>query len=124
MRKIVTTVACCILVSISSTASRAQTRDASKQEESLKQADEALNAAFQRLLAKISPDRQTALRKAETTWVSFRDQECEFEALGSKGGSVHSLAIMACRERVTRTRTGELLALVNCPEGDVACGHQ
>jgi uncharacterized protein YecT (DUF1311 family) len=126
MKKITTTVACLILVALPYAAARAQTEHGTTatNEKSFEQADGALNAAFQRLLEKISPAGQSALREAESTWIHFRDQECDFEALGSVGGSVHSLSILICRERITRTRTQELLAQVNCPEGDVTCGHQ
>jgi uncharacterized protein YecT (DUF1311 family) len=126
MQRLATTVACLILVALPYAALRAQTQQGTTgtNEKSFEQADGALNAAFQRLLEKISPTGQSALREAESTWLHFRDQECDFEALGSAGGSVHSLSILICRERVTRTRTAELLAQINCPEGDVTCGHQ
>jgi uncharacterized protein YecT (DUF1311 family) len=126
MQRVVRTVACLILVALPYAASRAQTQQGmtAKNEKNVEQADAALNAAYQRLLEKISPAGQAALREAQSTWMRFRDQECDFEALGSAGGSVHSLSIMICKERMTRTRTAELVAQINCSEGDVTCGHQ
>lgn len=126
MQRIVTTVACLILVALPYASSRAQTQQGitAKNEKNIEQADAALNAAYQRLLGKISPAGQSALREAQSAWMHFRDQECDFEALGSAGGSVHSLSTMICKERVTRTRAAELVAQINCSEGDVTCGHQ
>ncbi|CCE04823.1 putative exported protein precursor [Bradyrhizobium sp. STM 3843] len=126
MQRIVTTVACLVLVALPHAVLRAQTQQGitAKNEKSAEQADGALNAAYQRLLEKISPAGQSALREAQSTWLHFRDQECEFEALGSTGGSVHPLAILICKERITRMRTAELVVQINCSEGDLTCGHQ
>ena len=87
-------------------------------------ADKALNAVYARLMAKISPPGQSALREAQRLWVNFRDRECEFETLGSAGGSVHPMVVAACLTRVTQARTVELKAQLDCPEGDVGCGNQ
>jgi uncharacterized protein YecT (DUF1311 family) len=126
MRNIFTPVVCLVLIALPYTALRAQTQQemTATEGEKVKQADKALNAAYDHLLAKISPAGQSALREAQRTWLHFRDQECDFEALGSIGGSVHSMAILICRERMTRTRTAELVAQIECDEGDLACGHQ
>jgi uncharacterized protein YecT (DUF1311 family) len=126
MHKVVTIVACLILVAWPYATPHAQTQQGmtGKKEENVKQADEALNAAYRQLLGKISPAGQSALREAQSTWLHFRDQECDFEALGTTGGSVHSLSVLICKERMTRTRTAELVAQVNCSEGDISCGHQ
>jgi uncharacterized protein YecT (DUF1311 family) len=126
MRNIVTSVICLILIVLPSAALHAQTQQemTAAEGEKFKQDDKALNAAYDRLLAKISPAGQSALREAQRTWLRFRDQECDFEAFGSKGGSVNSMAVLICMARMTRTRTAELAAQIECEEGDVTCGHQ
>lgn len=126
MHKAVTVVACLALTVLPLAAPVAQTQleMTAKEGERFRQADKALNAAYDRLMAKVSPAGQAALREAQRTWLRFRDQECDFEALGSAGGSVHSLAVLICRGRMTRSRTEELVAQLDCPEGDVTCGSQ
>jgi uncharacterized protein YecT (DUF1311 family) len=87
-------------------------------------ADKAMNAAYQRLMAKITPAGQKSLREAQRAWLSFRDQECDFETLGSADGSVHPMVVSACKAKLTRVRTADLQTQIDCPEGDVGCGNQ
>jgi uncharacterized protein YecT (DUF1311 family) len=126
MRDIVKLVVCLVLMALPCTALRAQTQlEMTETEgEKFKQADKELNAAYGRLLAKISPAGQSALREAQRTWLHFRDQECDFETLGSIGGSVHSMVILICRTNLTRLRTEQLVAQFECKEGDLTCGNQ
>jgi uncharacterized protein YecT (DUF1311 family) len=126
MRDIVKLVVCLVLMALPCTALRAQTQlEMTETEgEKFKQADKELNAAYSRLLAKISPAGQSALRDAQQTWLRFRDQECDFETLGSTGGSVHSMVLLICRTNLTRLRTEQLVAQIECKEGDLTCGNQ
>ena len=87
-------------------------------------ADKALNLAYDKLLDKISPAGQKALIGAQRLWIRFRDEECDFETMGSLGGSVHSMAVTVCRTRLTRARLADIEAQVNCGEGDISCGAQ
>ena len=87
-------------------------------------ADMAMNAAHGRLMAKISPAGQTALRDAQRNWLRFRDTECDFETLATINGTIHPLEVALCRTRLTRVRTRDLTAQLDCGEGDVSCGGQ
>ncbi|HEY4045148.1 MAG TPA: lysozyme inhibitor LprI family protein [Rhodopila sp.] len=92
--------------------------------QAFREADKAMNAAYDRLMGKLSPTGQVALREVQRSWLRFRDQECDFETLGSTDGSVHPIVVYNCKARLTRVRTADLLAQVRCPEGDVGCGNQ
>jgi uncharacterized protein YecT (DUF1311 family) len=87
-------------------------------------ADKIMTHSYELLMAKISPAGQIALRDAQRSWLKFRDDECGFETLGSVGGSVHPMAFLSCKTRLTRARTAGLDAQYKCPEGDIACGGQ
>jgi uncharacterized protein YecT (DUF1311 family) len=126
MRNIVKSVACLVLIALPCTALRAQTQPemTAAEADKFKQADKELNAAYGRLLAKISPAGQSALREAQRTWLRFRDQECEFETLGTKDGTVHPMVLLMCKTGLTEMRTAELVAQIECKEGDLSCGGQ
>lgn len=64
-------------------------------------ADAALNVSYQKLMAKLSPEQQASLRKAERSWVSYRDNECAFETIGSLGGSINALMVNQCEMNLT-----------------------
>ena len=87
-------------------------------------ADKALNLAYDKLLDKISSAGQKGLIGAQRIWIRFRDEECDFETMGSLGGSVHSMAVTVCRTRLTRARIADIEAQINCREGDMTCGAQ
>ena len=87
-------------------------------------ADKAMNAVYGQLTAKISPGGQKALRDAQRLWMSFRDKECDFETLGTAAGSIHPMEVAICLARLTRARTADLKAQLDCEEGDLTCGGQ
>jgi uncharacterized protein YecT (DUF1311 family) len=126
MRNIITSAICIVLIALPFTPLHAQTQQemTATEGEKFKKADKALNAAYDRLLAKISPAGQSALREAQRTWLRFRDQECEFETLGSKGGTVHPMVLLMCMTGLTQLRTAQLVAQIECEEGNLSCGSQ
>lgn len=87
-------------------------------------ADKALNASYQKLLAKISPKGAAALRQAQRTWIKFRDEDCTFQVMGVAGGSVHPMVYNLCRAELTNRRTKDLRDQLDCEEGDLSCGGQ
>ena len=87
-------------------------------------ADRDLAALYGNLVAKITREGQISLQAAQATWAQFRDQECAFETLGSRGGSVNRMALYDCKARLTQARIAELKRQLNCEEGDVSCGNQ
>lgn len=84
-------------------------------------ADAALNAAYARaraamraMDASLPPDRRGAerhLRDAQRAWIGFRDHACAAEGWVFHGGSAEPMVIYACRARLTRDRTADLLPL-------------
>jgi uncharacterized protein YecT (DUF1311 family) len=89
-----------------------------------KEADTALNAAFSKLIAKVSANGQAKLREAQKSWIKYRDQQCAFETLGTIGGTIHGMVVAQCLTELTTQQTKRLLHQLNCEEGDVSCGGQ
>ena len=90
----------------------------------LRKSDAQLNAVYNKLRAKISDAGKKNLQTAQQTWLRFRDQECEFETMGTVGGSIHSMIVAICLTRLTDQRIKDLEAQLNCKEGDLSCGGQ
>jgi uncharacterized protein YecT (DUF1311 family) len=90
----------------------------------LQKSDAQLNAVYNKLRAKISDAGKKSLQTAQQSWLRFRDQECEFETMGTVGGSIHSMIVAICLTRLTDQRIKDLEAQLNCKEGDLSCGGQ
>jgi uncharacterized protein YecT (DUF1311 family) len=90
----------------------------------LRKSDQQLNAVYNKLRAKISDAGKKSLQTAQQSWLRFRDQECEFETMGTVGGSIHSMIVAICLTRLTDQRIKDLDAQLNCKEGDLSCGGQ
>jgi uncharacterized protein YecT (DUF1311 family) len=90
----------------------------------LRKSDERLNTVYRALRAKISDAGKAKLQAAQQSWLRFRDQECEFETMGTVGGSIHSMIVANCLARLTDQRVKDLEAQLNCQEGDLSCGGQ
>jgi len=72
-------------------------------------ADAELNRAYNQLAAKIDDAEQRAqLKTAELAWIKFRDENCTFEGLFYKGGTMRPMIESFCKADVTRTRTAQL----------------
>lgn len=89
-----------------------------------KQADAALNAAYTKLMGKITSDGQASLRAAQIAWLAYRDKECAFETRGSAEGSVNPMVLLNCKTALTQAQTKRLDAQLSCQEGDASCGGQ
>jgi uncharacterized protein YecT (DUF1311 family) len=90
----------------------------------LRMSDERLNIVYRALRAKISDSGKAKLQAAQQSWLQFRDRECEFETMGTVGGSIHSMIVAGCLTRLTDQRVKDLEAQLNCKEGDLSCGGQ
>ena len=91
-----------------------------------RRADAELNAVYRHLAGNLgASDEGKAyvglLQAAERAWVTFRDQECEFETAVTRGGSIHPMEVSICLTRLTRERSKELKRQLSCPEGDLGC---
>ncbi len=89
--------------------------------EAYEKADAELNAAYREVKERVEGESANLLVAAQRAWVAFRDAECAFAASGSAGGSIHPMAVSNCLEHMTKQRTAELKAHLDCEEGDLAC---
>jgi uncharacterized protein YecT (DUF1311 family) len=78
--------------------------------EKFKAADAELNRVYKRLVSKLADDegQREKLKAAETAWLKYRDDNCEYEASFFDGGSMRPLILSSCFERMTKARTAEL----------------
>ena len=87
----------------------------------LQRADRSLNTQYTATMNRLSTPSRTLLRNAQRTWISFRDQQCRFEASGVQGGSAYPMVQSTCLARLTTERTQQLRTLGQCQEGDLSC---
>lgn len=75
-----------------------------------KAADAELNRVYNRLVSKLGEDstQRERLKAAETAWLKYRDDNCEYESSFYEGGSIRPLIHSSCLERMTKARTAEL----------------
>jgi uncharacterized protein YecT (DUF1311 family) len=72
-------------------------------------ADAELNRVYNQLAAKLDDAEQRAqLKTAELAWIKFRDENCTFEGLFYKGGTMRPMIESFCQADVTRKRTAQL----------------
>jgi uncharacterized protein YecT (DUF1311 family) len=90
----------------------------------LRKAEARMDAVYAKVLARISDAGKENLQAAQETWLRFRDQECDFETMGTKGGSIHPMVVAECRRRLTNQRIKDLKDQANCQEGNLSCGGQ
>jgi uncharacterized protein YecT (DUF1311 family) len=83
------------------------------------EADSNLNDAYKAAVAKMqdldkaATDKgaEAALRDAQRTWVTFRDQACASEGWTVHGGSMEPMVVLECKARVSGTRADDLWSL-------------
>ena len=93
-------------------------------------ADEALNAVYKRAVKSAqAADKEAAemgehyvgaveeLKKAQRTWIDYRDGNCEGMSREALGGSMQSMLISGCQARMTEARTKELEELIQALGG-------
>ena len=124
MRLVLTAASAVAALAISSAAAQSQMELNAQAAADLRKSDEQLNAVYNKLRAKISDAGKNKLQVAQQSWLHFRDQECEFETMGTVGGSIHSMIVAICLARLTDQRVKDLEAQLNCQEGNLSCGGQ
>jgi uncharacterized protein YecT (DUF1311 family) len=124
MRLVLTAASAVAVLAISSAAAQSQMELNAQAAVDLRKSDEQLNAVYNKLRAKISDAGKNKLQVAQQSWLHFRDQECEFETMGTVGGSIHSMIVAICLARLTDQRVKDLDAQLNCQEGNLSCGGQ
>jgi len=76
--------------------------------EKFKAANQRLEAAYIALLERLDVDHKTQVQDAQSTWMTFRDRQCEAETYLSRGGSIHSMESALCKKTVTESRIDQL----------------
>jgi uncharacterized protein YecT (DUF1311 family) len=73
-------------------------------------ADALLNKVYNRLVSKLAGDegQRAKLKAAETSWLKYRDANCDYEASAYEGGSIKPTIANTCLERMTKARAAEL----------------
>lgn len=92
-------------------------------DKALKASDAELNAVYKTIIRRLADDADTErkLVAAQRAWIAFRDAECTFSSSGTSGGSIYPMIHAMCLDGLTRARTTDLKALLNCEEGDMSC---
>lgn len=124
MRRVLTVASMLTALAVGSAAAQSQMELNARAAADLRKSDQQLNAVYNKLRAKISDAGKKSLQTAQQSWLRFRDQECEFETMGTVGGSIHSMIVAVCLTRLTDQRIKDLEAQLNCQEGDLSCGGQ
>ena len=124
MRLVVVIASALAAAAVGSAAAQSQMELNAQAAADLRKSDEQLNAVYNKLRAKISDAGKKSLQTAQQSWLRFRDQECEFETMGTVGGSIHSMIVAICLTRLTDQRIKDLEAQLNCKEGNLSCGGQ
>ena len=124
MRRVLAVVAAIAAIGGGTAMAQSQMEMSAQAGSALQKSDAQLNAVYNKLRAKISDAGKKSLQTAQQSWLRFRDQECEFETMGTVGGSIHSMIVAICLTRLTDQRIKDLEVQLNCEEGDLSCGGQ
>lgn len=111
------------LLTAAATLSLAATAALADPASDLKRADQTLNQTFKQIQKRLTDDSggKARLVKAQRAWIAFRNAECTFQSSGDDGGSAAPMVAAACQAELTRDRSRQLKAYLNCQEGDLAC---
>ncbi|MCP6759573.1 MAG: lysozyme inhibitor LprI family protein [Fischerella sp. CENA71] len=71
-------------------------------------ADKKLNQTYQKVLVNLKKEPKQLLTKGQQAWIVFRDNTCDFEVYGSRGGTGYEIFRNQCLERLTKQRTQDL----------------
>lgn len=83
-------------------------------QEEYERSDKALNLAYQEYRAGLPDFQKALLKKAQLSWIRFRDDACEFEASAVEGGSMQPMVYSQCRSDYTLRRLERIEALSAC----------
>jgi uncharacterized protein YecT (DUF1311 family) len=74
--------------------------------------DAEMNKVYNRLMARLSPEQQNALRESQRAWLAFRDAEGKAVSsiIASKDGTIWQLAATDQGMQLVRTRVLRLLS--------------
>jgi uncharacterized protein YecT (DUF1311 family) len=93
-------------------------------EQALQAADAELDAAYQALREKVSPEGREKLEAARQAWITYRDAQCAFDTFGARDGTIYPMVRSTCLASLTRVQIQRLNDQLDCKEGDLSCGNQ
>lgn len=76
--------------------------------EEFKAADEELNRIYNANIGNLDASHKAALKKAQRTWIRYRDEACKSYSLQAEGGSMQPMLYNMCRTRLTGERSNIL----------------
>lgn len=71
-------------------------------------ADKRLNQVYKQVISSLNGEQKQILAAAQQTWIKFRDNNCDFEVYGNRGGTGYEIFRNGCLERLTTQRTKDL----------------
>jgi uncharacterized protein YecT (DUF1311 family) len=71
-------------------------------------ADKKLNQVYKQVISTTKGEQKQLLVSAQTAWIKFRDNNCDFEVYRSRGGTGYEVYRNGCLERLTQQRTKDL----------------
>ena len=89
--------------------------------ESYLETDKELNETYNQLKQQVDESFGNEFLSAQRAWLAFRDAECGLAAAATRGGSIQPMILSACLERLTKDRTAQLKAHLDCEEGQLHC---
>lgn len=120
MRTTVLSLALGLLLLGAPSASSAQSQQEMNQQADadFRRADEELNAVYNKLIKKVTPEVQDRLIDAQLAWIKFRDAEAKARAAEVEGGSLYPLLYSGSLAATTRQRTKELQEWLDSLQGE------
>lgn len=90
---------------------------------SFKASDGELNTLYRQIEKRLKDDadKTKLMVAAQRAWLTFRDAECNFSSAGVTGGTLYPLAVVQCRDGLTKDRIKTFKAWLSCEEGDLSC---
>jgi uncharacterized protein YecT (DUF1311 family) len=73
--------------------------------------DKKLDAYYQLISKRLEGNELTALQKAQTAWIKYRDLNCSAERMLYEGGTAGSYNYNSCMEDMAQRRLGELKSI-------------
>jgi uncharacterized protein YecT (DUF1311 family) len=78
-----------------------------------KQDDNELNKVYKQVVSVINPSEKQTLIASQKAWITDRDLECKFQAMGNTGDSMYPMVYSSCMTDMTKKRTQELKITLN-----------
>ncbi|MDQ3023078.1 MAG: lysozyme inhibitor LprI family protein [bacterium] len=108
MQRIIAITLCLVVMSALCASAQSQHEMNSAAAAEYKLADAELNKVYRKLRAKLDGDERRKLIATQQAWIKFRDADCEFAALPSRGGTIYPLVHFGALTEKATARTEEL----------------